>query len=413
MAFTRGLVASLRDGRLARADVVQLWPLDTGRWCACPACAAHGSPTDRWLAVAADAVTALEVARRDGSLGRRVRLMAPAYLESSPPPTRPAPAVLASPGFSVVYFPYFRCYAHALGDPTCYEMNRAIAARFLGWASGDDRPYRGALAVGEYYNVSWVKSLPVVMPHVMADDLHDLAQLGARDFFYMHAPTRAFGTWAFNHALLASLLWNPNADPDTLVSDFIACEYPGVEREMHAFYPALERGTANLLALQHAVGSVGTGESPRLLDPRNPVFALRHLSDAPRARGPDSASSLTQMESAMREARAAIDSARARARSPRVAAALADDEQRFAYGEAMIEFWIALLRATVAHREGRSADLRAQMVRADSAATRLRAMRDLVQVAASHANASDGLEASGAVRVYERLREMARASRRN
>ncbi len=409
-AFARGLAASLAAGRLARADVVQLWPLDGGRWCACDRCAAQGNPADRWLAVGADAAGAIAEARRGGRIGRRVTLMLPAYLETATPPARPAPPAPADADLSVAYFPYFRCYAHALGDPRCYEMNRAMAARLLGWVSGDDRPYRGPMAIGEYYNVSWVKSLPLVLPRVMGDDLFDLARLGVRDFFYMHAPTRRFGPWALNHAVLAGLLWNPRADADALVADFVAREYPGVATEMRTFYAALERGTSNLLALQHAVGSVGTGDYPRLLDPAIPIFPLRHLRGEARGSGADSAASLPEIEAAMAEARAALDAARARARGRRLDASLADVEARFAYGEAMLGFWIALLRAAAADREGRTDRLRAEVARADSLAARLREVRDLVAVSASHANARDGLEASGATRAYEGLR--ARALRR-
>ncbi|MEO5617799.1 MAG: DUF4838 domain-containing protein [Candidatus Eisenbacteria bacterium] len=407
--LTGALVQDLSRGTLRHADLVQVWPLDGGRWCACSACAMQGSPTDRWLTVVAEAVRAVESERRTGRLVRRVTLHAPAYLETSAAPTRPAPAILDTGDVAVAYFPYFRCYAHPLGDPRCYEINRALASRYLGWAAGNERPYRGAMAIGEYYNVSWVKSLPVLMPHVMAADLADFARLGARHFFYMHAPTRRFGTWALNHALLSRLLWNPAADVDSLIADFTAREYPGAGREMREFYSALERGTANLLAVQHAVGSVGSGNNPRLLDPRIPVFALRHLSDAPGPAGPDSAASLSQMAEAMASARRALDGARSKPGDARTSASLRDVEERFAYGEAMIEFWTALIRAAAAHREARPADLRIEMARADDAAARLREVRDLVQVGASHANARDGLEASGAARVYERLRALAKS----
>jgi len=407
-AFARGLVDSLVSGRLRRADVVQVWPLDGGRWCDCPECRAQGSPTDRWLAVVAEAASEVDAARRDRRLAHRVTLMAPAYLETLNPPARPAPAAFGSREVGVAFFPYFRCYAHALNDERCAEINQGMADRFWGWGIFEDRPYRGALAIGEYYNVSWTKSLPVVLPHVMAADLRYYSGAGARDFFYMHAPTRRFGTWALNHALLARLLWDPARDEDSLVADFAAREYAGAGPPMRDFYAALERGTANLLALQHAVGSVGTGNHPRLLDPKVPIFLLRHLSEAPRPMSSDSAASLTEIAAAMVEARAALDSALAIATDRRARVALADVEERFAYGEAMIEFWIALIRGAAAHRAGLGPELRAQVARADSAAARLRGVTDLVQVAASHANARDGLEASGAVRVYERLRAASR-----
>lgn len=406
--FARGIVASLASGTMRRADVVQLWPLDGGRWCTCDACRATGGPQDRWLAVAAAVKREIASARAGGRLRRDVLVMSSAYLDTSAPPTRRADEALEQPGSTVTFFPYFRCYAHALGDPACYEINRPIAARFIGWVDGGERGYRGNVAIGEYYNVSWTKSLPVVFPHVMATDLADLSNLGVREFFTMHAPTSRWGTWTLQHAMLARLLWNPRANVDSLVADFCAREYAGVGDEMRAFYAALEAATANLVALQQTVGSIGTGERIRLLDGRVPVFQLRHISEAPHAKRADTGASLVEIEQSMRDARAALDAAHARARDPHVVARLGEVDARFRYGDAMLRFWIALIRGAVAWREKQGDALASQVARADSSAAELRGITDLVQVAASHANARNGYEASGATRVYEAMRTLAR-----
>ena len=163
--------------------------------------------------------------------------------------------------------------------------------------------------------------------------------------------------------------------------------------------------------MQHAVGSVGFGESPRLLDPRVPIFRLRHLVDAPPPGFADSTGSLVGIEISMRAARAALDAGRARTHDARIARRLDEVDRRFAYGESMLSFWIALIRAAEASRDQRGADLRAQIALADSAAVKLRAVTDLVQVAASHANALDGFEASGATQVYAKLQALARSTR--
>ena len=124
-------------------------------------------------------------------LERRVQLSSPAYLETLSPPTRPPDRGLDPDVCSVTFFPYFRCYAHALADPSCTEINRRLAPSYEGWASGPARATIGPLAIGEYYNVSYFASLPLVFAHAMGADIPWYFRSGARHFHYMHAPTEA------------------------------------------------------------------------------------------------------------------------------------------------------------------------------------------------------------------------------
>ncbi|TMQ72846.1 MAG: DUF4838 domain-containing protein, partial [Candidatus Eisenbacteria bacterium] len=66
------LTQSLIDGSLRHVDRLELWMLDTGRWCECDRCRAQGSPTDRLLDVVSDVAAALERARASGALARPV-----------------------------------------------------------------------------------------------------------------------------------------------------------------------------------------------------------------------------------------------------------------------------------------------------------------------------------------------------
>ena len=78
----------------------------------------------------------------------------------------------------------------------------------------------------------------------------------------------------------------------------------------------------------------------------------------------------------------------------------------------MIAFWSALIRATSALRENRPDDFQSEMSIAERAAAQLAQVKDLVQVAALHANARDGLEASGAAGTYTELRAVLRTGSR-
>jgi len=394
------LVAALDHGSLRHVDDLELWMLDGGRWCECDACRAQGSPTDRLLDVAADVDAAVDSAWRQGRLGRRVEVATLAYLETLAPPRRDHRGAGAP---MVVFFPYFRCYAHALFDSTCVEINRRLALAYRGWEA-----VPATWGVCEYYDVGAFKSLPLVFPHVMAADLARYARSGERTRFeYMHAPTRAWGCWTLNHWLLSRLTWDAGRDPDTLVADFCHDYFPASSAAMRQHYRWLEKASANILALQHCVGVFGTNaaEGGRLTQPSARLFPLQHLQPAESHPTVNDAPDLDEIEGAMREARAALDRARALAGSPVESGRLAEEEHRFAYGEAMFAFYAGLIRTAQSARNGDAASAREAFAAVERAAQTLRGVTDLVQVSASHANAKDGLEASGVTATYRYFRE--------
>jgi hypothetical protein len=411
--FADRMIQALADGSLRHADIVNLWPLDQGRWCECEPCQALGGPPDRMLDLLARVEAELREARRSGRLTREVDLTAPAFLETSDPPARPLPAGCDTARCSVTFFPYFRCYAHALADPSCAEINARLAARFAGWAMDPGRAYRGALAVGEYYNVNVFKSLPLVFPHVMAADLRWYSRNGARHFHYMHAPTRLWGPWTLNHAVLSRLLWDPQADVDAVLDDYRRRCYPTSAEHVAAFHAALETASANILAIELCIGAFGFSGAPagRLTAPDAPLFSLEHLRYDQRSAPANGAPSWQETMDAMRRARQALDAALAACRGPLERARLLDDERRFAYGEATFALYDVLLRVAGRDRAGDRVGMRRELAAADSLADRLRAVRDLVQVASSHANARDGLEASHVEPTLAYFRARARRGR--
>jgi hypothetical protein len=175
---------------------------------------------------------------------------------------------------------------------------------------------------------------------------------------------------------------------------------------MREHYRALERASANILALQHCAGVFGTNAvGGRLAQPGARLFPLAHLQPVETHLSHDQAPSLEEIETAMRLARATLERAKSQAKGGLEGARLAEEERRFAYGEAMFRFYIGLIRTSMGARMGDEAAARAAFAAADSAARALRGITDLVQVSASHANARDGLEASGVTATYELFRK--------
>jgi len=396
-ALARRLVRDLRDGPLRNADLVNVWTLDGGRWCECEACRGLGTVSDRALDLTRRLAAAIADARRRGELDHDVVLSAAAYLETMAPPTRPVPVGAGDRAMLVTFFPYYRCYAHALADPTCTEINARIESAWEGWCRTPDRPYGGPMGMCEYYNVSWFKSLPLVFPHVMARDIADDHAAGARLFCYMHAPTSRWGSWRLDHLVLSESLWSPGVNADSLVADYCARAFPDAARDMAAFYRALETASANALVIEMTVGGVfGVPGVPagRLAARRFRLFPAAHMPYAPQAREVNAAPAWTEIVAAMNEARTALDRARLAAREPGEAERIADDAERFRYGELTFGLYDRLLRLARADRGEAVGDVAATLAEADSIAAELRAIRDLVQVAGAHADAKNGLEAS-------------------
>jgi hypothetical protein len=391
--LARNLIASLQSGTLRNADLVQVWLLDGGRWCECDVCRALGTPSDRMLDLLERLTAAVRDARRRGDLTRDVTLSGPAYLETMAPPEKPAGARADSASL-VTFFPYYRCYFHTLTDSACTEINARIANAWDGWVRSRSRAYTGPLGVCEYWNVSWFKSLPIVIPHVIARDLAAYRDAGVKSFLYMHPLTAAWGSWRLNHLVMSEALWSPGFDVDSLVADYASRAFPSAAPSMKTFYAALETATANIMAIEATIGALGASNpGGRLANPRTALMPFRqHLQAGPSAQG--SPPSWVEIMTAIGAARRALDEARSRASLPAERARIEDDAARFTYGERTFELWNAMLALGSATRGDPTIDVRATLAAADSAAAALRAMRDVVRGAGEHSDAKDGLEAS-------------------
>jgi len=397
--LAKNLIQSLIDGRWRHVDIVNFWMSDVGWWCECEDCEKLGTPTDRLLLLVHEVFTHMQQARSDGRLHRNVQITTLAYIETLAPPTRPLDAGFDYENCSVTYFPIRRCYVHSLADPACTEINRSQLENYQGWAMGAGRFYRGRMFIGEYYNVSSIKSLPVVYSRILAADIPWYYRTGARHFHYMHTPTRLWGTWTLSQWLLARLLWNPEADTDALLDEYFRLYYPTTSERARSFYEHLEEATANIKPFKHSVP--GYSLRGQLASRSRDLFALDHLRYDPhhpaRNDGPD----VVEMIDGIHRARQEIDAALIECADATECARLLEDERRFAYGEAMFRFYYHLVRLTMFHNRNEEALARREFVRLEQSAEQLRAITDLVQVASTHANAENGLEASQVASAYD------------
>jgi hypothetical protein len=403
--LAKNLVQGLIDGDYRHADFIDLWMLDHRPWCECKPCQEQGTPTDRLLWLQYRTSQEIQAARRDGRLKRDVQLNSLAYLETLEPPTRPLPADFDYASCFVTFFPISRCYAHALASPACREINEATCKCYEAWTQGGH--YQGSLCIGEYYNVSSLKSLPVLHTRNMSADIPWYHRHGARHLNYMHVPTSLWGTWTWNNYLLARLLWDPDADVDALLEEYLRRCYPTTTQHMRGFFAHLQQATANIKAFKHHVWTGSTYHCliGKLNEEAEELFPLRHLGYAPASSAVNDAPSIVEMIESMARARREIDDALLECRDPAERTRLLEDEHRFAYGEAMYLFIYHLVRVRLFDQRGEEELARHEFAALDRQAERLRAMVDVVQVAHRHANARDGLEATQAEPSYKRYLE--------
>ena len=73
--------------------------------------------------------------------------------------------------------------------------------------------------IGEYYNVSRYKCLPICFMHTMAHDIPYYYQAGARHFHYMHVTTGHWGNKSLTNYQMARQLWDVDTDCEALWKD--------------------------------------------------------------------------------------------------------------------------------------------------------------------------------------------------
>jgi hypothetical protein len=405
--LVRNLVRECTEGTWRDVDVLNFWMLDNGKWCECDSCKAQGTCTDRTLCVVDAALRGLAQGRKDGRLKREVEISTLAYHETLPPPSKPLPADFDYTHCSVTYFPIERCFVHPLADPACTEINRKLQEDFRGWTIGQGRNYTGSIFIGEYYNVSSFKSLPLLFPRIMAADIPWYYRNGARHFHYMHTPKQLWGTWTLNQYLMARLLWDVEANADNVLDEYFAWFYPTTSSATREFYRELEYASANSKAYKHYVGAKGKRWTlaGAIQNSKGPMFSLEHLQYDPHHTMLNDGPSLVEIVEAMHRARGHLDESLRTCRDAAEKARLAEDERRFAYGEAMIEFYYRMVRTAIHQRENNDAQARGEFALARQAAEKLEQIIDLVQVSSTHANAKNGLDASGLGRAYKSFQQ--------
>ena len=323
--FLRNYVQALIDGPYRDADIVRFMLLDTSgsRWCECEACKALGIPTDRYLRLVWQFDREIKKARSAGRIRRPIEIRFIIYGDVLNPPTRPLPPDFDYETCVGTFYPIARCYVHHFDDPNCDfrpsdAPNSSTNAHFVSqlhhWIANPERFYRGRVTIGEYYNLSSYKCLPICYMHTMAHDIPYFYKTGARGFDYMHVTTGNWGNKALTNFQMARQLWTVNTDCPALWDNYFAGRYGPAAAVMRRFYESLERMFSNVSELTNRLAQrLGTADK-RLL-------ASSHLQLRREPGVPCDGPTLTEIMGYSDECRKLIDEAMALPLPPRLCAA--------------------------------------------------------------------------------------------
>ncbi len=396
--FMKNYVQALIDGPYRDADVVRFWTLDGGRWCQCAQCKALGIPTDRNLLLVHRLDREIKRARAAGKIQRPITIRFLAYADVLAPPTRPLPDDFDYGVCSATFYPIVRCYVHDFDDREC-SRNARYCRHLHDWATDPGRHYRGPICIGEYYNVSGYKCLPICFMHTMANDIPYYHTVGARQFQYMHVTTGNWGNKALTNYQMARQLWDVRTGCEALWADYFARRYGPAAPTMRRFYESLEKMLSNVSELKYGLarrlhrGEADLFPTPQLRYRREPGLEC----DGP---------TLVEIVAHARTCRELIDEALGMELPERIEVRLAEDERMFTYGERTIDYFDQCVQAFQLGRAGRREEARGHYAEARRIAGFLRSDTVSTTMSSAHANAANAFEATYATGALEHLAKL-------
>ncbi|MCC6124056.1 MAG: DUF4838 domain-containing protein [Pirellulales bacterium] len=394
--FMKNYLQSLIDGPYRDAQIVRFMTLDGGEWCQCESCRSLGAPTDRYLLLLNRLTEEVDKARAAGKIRRPLEFFFMIYYDVLSPPSRPLPPKFDETVIGMM-FPIRRCYVHNFDESRC-TINAEYRKQFEGWAVPGGH-YRGQLAIGEYYNVSKYKCLPVCYMHSMASDIPFYYRLGARHFDYMHVTTAAWGSKALTNYQMARQTWNMKTDCPALWTDYFQRRYGPAAETMRAFYGSLEKMLCNVTELKYGLG-------PRLDQGKADLFPNARLRYSREPGVPCDGPTLLEMVAHGRDCRQRLNQALEMTRDDRLRRRIAEDESGFTYAERTLAYYQACVEAYQEARAGNRPEAQRRYDDARRLAELLKQDTHSAAHASSDANETDALTASRAKKALGRIAKL-------
>jgi hypothetical protein len=392
----KGVIQDLATGRLLYVDQYNFWGLDSHKWCECPVCTAQGAPTDRILIVIDKLRRSIVQAKQSGELKRDVKVVFAMYYETIKPPTRPVPADFDYENCMGTMFPISRCYGHFIDDSNCTEYNKLLWEQLTAWSKAFSK---GQLLIGEYYNISRCTSLPALDTRTMAHDIPAYYSLGARNMHYMHVSYPHNGPKRWRDFLFARLLWNTNADANSLFQEYLRNFYGKDEAApMGELYGHLETAVSPVTSWR--------GFSPDLtgllLKDKDPE-SIEHLKIKETHSTQNDGVDLEESVAHMAQCRTIMNGLLHRSLAEPFAGRLREDDMHVRYAENTAGFYYRVAQAVQAKRQGDLQAARRYWRQAKVYADGLTQETVVVHTSSFDAMAKDGLVATRLAQYFQKL----------
>jgi hypothetical protein len=121
-----------------------------------------------------------------------------------------------------------------------YDTTMVANAQYFRAAEAWRQRFAGDRAVYTYYRKYAWRSLPVMLPHFMQDELRWYARSGVRGVSTYAEPGDWY-TYGMNHYVLAGLAWNPDAPVDALMEEYARVQFGDARAVALEAYRELER----------------------------------------------------------------------------------------------------------------------------------------------------------------------------
>lgn len=205
-------------------EIFDFWPPDQEIWCECSNCLALGSPSER------HALLVNETAKFLKKEFPFLKMECLAYHHYYQPPehTKLADNILVD---FADYYQNFEYQFYQNENPVNKKHNEAL----IGWTE----QFKGDISIYSYYKKGFWRSLPNIIPNYIQKDLKYYQSIGVKGVSVYTEPDDWF-TYGLNQYAIGKLVWNPDLDVDSMVSEYCSRVFGAAGDVARSVYDELE-----------------------------------------------------------------------------------------------------------------------------------------------------------------------------
>jgi hypothetical protein len=223
--FTRNVLKYLGDH--PEIDILDLWPPDNARWSEDAQSLAQGSPARR------QALILNTVAQAAREKFPRTKIEFIAYQTYLSPPEN----IEIDSNVVMDFCPIRQTFAYPIFDDRA-EQNVPYKEALSKWFQRD--AFKGDIGIYSYYRRYVWRSLPVVMPNLVASEMRWYRKLGVTSLSSYSEPGDWF-TYELLHYAIARLSWNVDTNIPLLIREYCNNRYRAAGESVARYFQILEQ----------------------------------------------------------------------------------------------------------------------------------------------------------------------------